>query len=170
MSIAASCILVSVKLNISYLVIISQSHSLPHVIFQRHTSICLADLCDIFRCRVHGRSTSPSEWDVALCKEDQLKAYQEECFVGVSRYLFVWNCVGRVLFVSGNILCACQKLDEYFLSGFRKYGAQVLSQHALYSSEIIKSGVWSFALAVIDLKNMTEVCTWLGNALFHTYM
>ena len=41
--------------------------------------VCLADLCDIFRCEVIIHKNEPKYWDRALCLEKELLEYRERC-------------------------------------------------------------------------------------------
>jgi len=51
-------------------------------------AICLADYCDIFRCDVVSGKLRPHFWDVALCKEAEMKRLMDRCQV-VQRLQFL---------------------------------------------------------------------------------
>ena len=44
--------------------------------------MCLSDYCDIFRCDVLGNTSPPDYWDIAMCKNEDLKQLQYKCQVG----------------------------------------------------------------------------------------
>ncbi|XP_076470028.1 uncharacterized protein LOC143300314 [Babylonia areolata] len=46
---------------------------------QMHNSVCLADMCEVFRCDVIGRRVVADFWDVALCLEDDMKILHHKC-------------------------------------------------------------------------------------------
>ena len=48
---------------------------------QGDNSVCLADVCDMFRCDIVSHSLVPDYWDVALCLEDEMKSLRRRCEV-----------------------------------------------------------------------------------------
>ena len=42
--------------------------------------VCLADLCDVFRCDVILHKNEPKYWDRALCREKQIEEYRNQCY------------------------------------------------------------------------------------------
>ncbi|KAL8593014.1 hypothetical protein ACOMHN_017944 [Nucella lapillus] len=46
---------------------------------QEDNSLCLADVCEVFRCDVIGRDIIPDFWDFALCLEDDMKSLHHRC-------------------------------------------------------------------------------------------
>lgn len=51
----------------------------PNHLQQGPDITCLADYCDIFRCDVMIKKHKPKYWDVALCKESELKKLKAKC-------------------------------------------------------------------------------------------
>ncbi|KAL8590550.1 hypothetical protein ACOMHN_010986 [Nucella lapillus] len=47
--------------------------------WQTDNSVCLADVCEVFRCDVIGRRIVPDFWDVALCLEDDMNILHHKC-------------------------------------------------------------------------------------------
>ena len=74
------------------------AHRKPELVlclFGQEDSLCLADVCEVFRCDVIGRNIIPDFWDVALCLEDDMKSLHRKCAVSVCPlfeyfFLFVW--------------------------------------------------------------------------------
>ena len=62
---------------------------------QEENSLCLADVCEVFRCDVIGRVIVPDYWDVALCLEDDMKSLHRRC--SVSRMAASWGGGGNCL-------------------------------------------------------------------------
>ena len=52
-----------------------------YLTLQEENSLCLADVCEVFRCDVIGRVIVPDYWDVALCLEDDMKSLHRRCSV-----------------------------------------------------------------------------------------
>ncbi|KAH9507692.1 hypothetical protein Btru_053481 [Bulinus truncatus] len=42
-------------------------------------AICLADVCDIFRCDIISGASQPDYWDIALCMEDDMEELFAQC-------------------------------------------------------------------------------------------
>ena len=59
------------------------THRHSNHIRQGPNMVCLADLCDIFRCEVIVHKNEPKYWDRALCLEKELKEYREQCYAVV---------------------------------------------------------------------------------------
>ncbi|KAK6982842.1 zinc finger C2H2-type domain-containing protein [Biomphalaria glabrata] len=46
---------------------------------QTDDAICLADVCDIFRCDIISGASHPDYWDIALCMEDDMEELFAQC-------------------------------------------------------------------------------------------
>ncbi|XP_076449650.1 uncharacterized protein LOC143286024 [Babylonia areolata] len=46
---------------------------------QEENALCLADVCEVFRCDVVGHDIVPDFWDFALCLEDDMKSLHHKC-------------------------------------------------------------------------------------------
>jgi len=47
-------------------------------------SVCLADVCDVFRCDIVSGASTPDYWDIALCLEDDMEDLYSQCEVLVN--------------------------------------------------------------------------------------
>lgn len=48
---------------------------------QTKDAICLADVCDVFRCDIISGASQPDYWDIALCLEDDMEELLSQCKV-----------------------------------------------------------------------------------------
>ena len=65
-----------------------------YLTLQEENSLCLADVCEVFRCDVIGRVIIPDYWDIALCLEDDMKSLHRRCTVsrmGVCKAGWGWG-------------------------------------------------------------------------------
>ncbi|XP_005095661.1 uncharacterized protein LOC101854632 [Aplysia californica] len=46
---------------------------------QSENALCLADVCDVFRCDIVSGASTPDYWDIALCMEDDMKDLFSQC-------------------------------------------------------------------------------------------
>lgn len=55
---------------------------------QNKDSVCLEDVCEVFRCDVISGAMTPDYWDIALCIEDDMNRIYRKCTV---RHVFGEN-------------------------------------------------------------------------------
>ncbi|XP_059167961.1 uncharacterized protein LOC131949988 [Physella acuta] len=46
---------------------------------RKKDAVCLADVCDIFRCDIISGVSQPDYWDIALCLEDDMEELHSQC-------------------------------------------------------------------------------------------